>query len=104
MSWGKILGRLSGAEARCLRAPEARVHWPGQMIMQQIRIFKGLENDAAALEKEVNSWLAESGVRVLQITGNIAPQGHSTNPKVGSIAATPYTPSDILIVVLYEKP
>jgi hypothetical protein len=71
--------------------------------MQQIKIFKGLENEIAALEKQVNAWLAESGARVLQITGNVAPQSHSTDPKVGSISASPYTPSDVLLIVLYEK-
>ena len=72
--------------------------------MQQVKIFKGLEGDAAALEKQVNMWLAESGVRVVQITGNIAPQGHWTDPKAGNISNSPFTPSDILLVVLYEKP
>ena len=71
--------------------------------MQQVKIFKGLEGDVAALEKQVNAWLAESGARVLQITGNIAPQGGSTDPKAGSISASPYTASDILLIVLYEK-
>lgn len=72
--------------------------------MQQIKIFKGLENETTALEKRVNAWLAESGVRVLQMTGNIAPQGQSTDSKAGSIAASPFTASDILLVVLYETP
>jgi hypothetical protein len=71
--------------------------------MQQVRIFKGLETDVAVLEKQINAWLAESGVRVLQITGNIAPQGGPTDPKAGSIAASPYAASDVLIIVLYEK-
>jgi hypothetical protein len=71
--------------------------------MQQVRIFKGLESDVAALEKQVNGWLAESAVRVLQISGNIAPQAGATDPKAGSIAASPYAASDILLIVLYEK-
>ena len=72
--------------------------------MQQIKIFKGLENEVATLEKQVNAWLAESGVRVSQITGNISPQGVATNPKAGSISASPYPASDIMLIVLYEKP
>lgn len=76
---------------------------PGHLFMHQVKIFKGLESDAAALEKQVNAWLADSGARVLQITGNIAPQGHATDPKAGSVSASPFTPSDILLVVLYEK-
>jgi hypothetical protein len=71
--------------------------------MQQVKIFKGLEGDAAALEKQVNSWLAESGARVLQITGNIAPQSRPTDLKTGSLSISPFAPSDILLVVLYEK-
>ena len=71
--------------------------------MQQVKIFKGLESEVVVLEKQVNAWLAESGVRVLQITGNIAPQGVTTDPKAGSIAASPYAASDILLIVLYEK-
>ena len=71
--------------------------------MQQVRIFKGLESDMAVLEKQVNAWLAESGVRVLQITGNIAPQGGPTDSKAGSISASPYAASDIMLIVLYEK-
>ncbi len=72
--------------------------------MQQVKLFKGLESDSAALEKQVNNWLVDSGARVLQITANIAPQGHATDPRAGSVSAAPFTPSDILIVVLYEKP
>jgi hypothetical protein len=72
--------------------------------MQQVRIFKGLEGDIAALEKQVNTWLADSGARVLQIIGNIAPQGGPTDPKATSLSASPYAHSDILLIVLYEKP
>ena len=60
---------------------------PGRQSMQQIKIFKGLEGEIAALEKQVNTWLAESGARVLQITGNIAAQGGSTDPKASSLSA-----------------
>ena len=71
--------------------------------MQQIRIFKALEGETAQLEKQVNAWLVESGARVLQVTGNIAPQGWSMDPKSGSISASPYAASDVLLIVLYEK-
>jgi hypothetical protein len=71
--------------------------------MQQIKIFKALEGEIAQLEKQVNAWLAESGVRVLQITGNIAPQAPATDPKAASISASPYAASDILLIVLYVK-
>ena len=49
--------------------------------MQQIKIFKGIENDLSALEAEVNAWLVESDVDVINIFGNIAPQsGVASNP------------------------
>ena len=72
-------------------------------MQQQIKIFKGLEGEIGQLEKLVNAWLADSGVRVLQMTGNIAPQSSSTDPKAGSISANPHTSSDILLIILYEK-
>jgi hypothetical protein len=71
--------------------------------MQQVKIFKSLESEAAVLEKQVNAWLADTGARVLQITGNIAPQSHSADSKAGSISVSPYTASDIMLIVLYEK-
>ena len=71
--------------------------------MQQVKIFKGLESDAAVLEKQVNTWLAESGARVIQITGNIAAQGPPTGTQSTSLSPAPYAASDILLIVLYEK-
>ncbi len=70
--------------------------------MQQVKIFKGVESTLPALEKEMNDWLAASGVRVQQIIGNLAAQsGQRTEDN--SLAAYPYVASDVLIVVLYEK-
>lgn len=69
--------------------------------MHQIKIFKGLESNLGALEKEINAWLAESGARVLQIVGNLAPQSGQRN-EANSLAAYPYVASDVLLVVLYE--
>jgi len=71
--------------------------------MQQVKIFKALEGETAQLEKQVNAWLTESGARVLQITGNIAPQDRSIDSKASSISSSPYVASDILLIVLYEK-
>ena len=45
--------------------------------MQQIKIFKGVENDLVALENEVNAWLAKSQAVVKQVVGNIAPAAMS---------------------------
>ena len=66
--------------------------------MQQVKIFEVLENDLQSLEDEINAWLRESGARIISITGNIAPQSATSQPK-----ARP-APSDVLLVVLYELP
>ena len=54
--------------------------------MQQIKIFKCLENETPTFEVQVNRWLAETGVRVLNIFGNIAPQSSPTESVKGSIS------------------
>lgn len=70
--------------------------------MQQIKIFKGLESNLPAVEKEVNDWLAAEKVRVIQMFGNLAAQS-GQRTEANSLAAYPYFASDILLVVLYEK-
>ena len=72
-----------------------------QTVMQQIKIFKAFESNLAGMEKEVNAWLAESGARVLQMFGNLAPQSGERN-EANSLAAYPYVASDVLLVILYE--
>lgn len=71
--------------------------------MQQIKIFMSVESEVSQTEAEVNAWLKESGVRVLQIFGNIAPQ---TTPlgdtPGGSSGPLRFPPSDVILVVLYE--
>lgn len=64
--------------------------------MQQVKIFKTVENELSNLETEINNWLASSKARILSITGNIAPQ---TVPNPGE---TRLSHSDVLFVVLYE--
>lgn len=71
--------------------------------MHQVKIFKGVENDVATLELEVNRWLSKAtNVRVLNVFGNIAPQ--SSSPNVQGLASGGFTASDVLLVVLYEEP
>lgn len=72
--------------------------------MQQVKIFKALENDTAKLETEMNRWLKDTGFRILHIFGNIAPQSAPKEAAQGSISSSPFVPSDVLIVVLYETP
>ena len=64
--------------------------------MQQVKIFECLENEIKSLEEDINQWLRESGARIISITGNIAPQSATSQPK-----ARP-APSDVLLIVLYE--
>ena len=72
--------------------------------MQQIKIFKAIETGIPQLESQVNEWMAANKVRVIQITGNIAPQTSITDPaSPGYITKSPHGPSDVLLVVLYEK-
>ena len=63
--------------------------------MRLVKIFKSIESELWTMEKEINSWIEESGVQVVAVTGNIAPQS-------GSAAGHGFSASDILIVVLYE--
>ena len=70
--------------------------------MHQVKIFKGLESEVAILEKQINTWLANEAVRVIHISGNIAPQSPPPD-KLGSINQSPWAPSDLLVIVHYEK-
>jgi hypothetical protein len=67
--------------------------------MQQIKVFVGLESDADAFERTVNHWIKTSKARVLQITGNIAPQ--TETGKFGGLNSGGNA-SDLTLFVLYE--
>jgi hypothetical protein len=69
--------------------------------MQQVKIFKSIESELGALEKEINAWIAESKARVISVTGNIAAQSAGPIPAGGGLAS--FSSSDVLLVVLYEK-
>jgi hypothetical protein len=70
--------------------------------MYQVKIFKGIESNLAGLEKELNTWLAETNARVVQIFGNLAPLSGERN-EGNSLSAYPYVASDVMMVVLYER-
>lgn len=70
--------------------------------MQRVKIFKSIESDVSKLEQEINQWIESSGARVLNITGNIAPQTESVGGSSMSSAPTRYPPSDILVIVVYD--
>ena len=71
--------------------------------MHQIKIFKGLETDITFLEKQVNSWLFETQVRVIHMFGNISPQTAPVNAETAPISKGSFPPSDVFLVVVYEK-
>jgi len=66
--------------------------------MQQIKIFKSIESELWNLETEINTWMKDESPKVINITGNIAPQTGGSVSTSGSFSA-----SDVLIIVLYEK-
>ncbi len=63
--------------------------------MRLVKIFKSIENELWTLEKEMNTWIQESGAQVVSVTGNIAPQTSGTG-------GHGFSSSDILVIVLYE--
>ena len=67
--------------------------------MQQIKIFKGIESELGDLENRVNSWIKQSGARIVNIFGNIAPQSETHAGTLGKS----FTPSDVIVVVVYEQ-
>ena len=71
--------------------------------MQQVKIFKSLESDVTQLENEVNTWIRESGAKIVAITGNIAPQT-VTSGKGEALGKGAFPPSDVIIIVVYVKP
>ena len=65
--------------------------------MQQVKIFKSIESELSSLEDEINAWMMQKNINVINIFGNMAPQS-TTGPGMGSFSS-----SDVLVVVLYEK-
>jgi hypothetical protein len=64
--------------------------------MRKIKIFKTIENDLMATEREINNWIEKTDVEVVSVTGNIASQTPGSH--VGAHSA-----SDVLVIVLYEE-
>ncbi len=71
--------------------------------MHQIKIFKGLETDLTGVEQQVNAWLAQNSVKVINIFGNMSPQSCPTDDKNAMIAKGVFVPSDIVLIVHYER-
>ncbi len=72
--------------------------------MQQIRIFRCNDETLLDVQEEINKWLRDSGVRVIQITGNLAAPAvvsQAATRGLGGVAGR-FAHSDILMAVLYE--
>mgnify|MGYP001583089156 FL=1 len=65
--------------------------------MQQVKIFKSVDNELAEMENQINRWMRKSGARVLSINGNLTSQNGASDSPLNSFAA-----GDVLIIVLYE--
>lgn len=71
--------------------------------MQQIKIFRALEFEAESLEKRVNQWLEQSSAKIVNIFGNMAPQSASATGGDSVLGQGAHDPSDIFLVIVYEK-
>lgn len=65
--------------------------------MQQIKLFKGVDNDLPELERQVNRWIRKTGVKVLSISGNL-----SSQPATGAGPMSSFATSGVLIIVQVE--
>lgn len=66
--------------------------------MRKIKLFKGVENDLARLESEINQWLESSGAELISTSGNIAPQ------TLAPQSPDSFSASDVLVILTYEAP
>lgn len=78
--------------------------------MQQVKLFKSIETDIRELEREINTWLSQSGVKVVHMFGNISPQttkGGASSPGLMQSSAgggpRQFNASDVFLAVVYEK-
>jgi hypothetical protein len=74
---------------------------PGQeTLVHQVKLFKGIESGLGDLEAEINTWLRESGARVVSTFGNLAPQTLSPEASGGGRS---FLPSDVFLAIVYES-
>jgi len=65
--------------------------------MQQVKIFKSVDNELPEMERQINRWMRKSGARVLSINGNLSSQNSSGDGPLNSFSG-----GDVLVIVLYE--
>jgi len=66
--------------------------------MHQVRLFKGVENELREFENEINGWLQDNDVKIVNVFGNIAPQSVIGDSKLGK----KFESSDLFVVIVYE--
>jgi hypothetical protein len=71
--------------------------------MQQVKLFKGVESDLSTLENDINAWIADARVKVLEIEANIAPQTPGAAAGGGGGGGRAFAPSDVVVALLYER-
>ena len=52
------------------------------------------------MEEEINAWLSESGAKVIQMSGNIAPQTQTDTGLGGG--GSSFSSSDVILMIVYE--
>lgn len=65
--------------------------------MQKVKLFWGIVSELEALEHDINEWLGTAEVRVISLSGNVAPQTHT-----GQTGLETFPSSDVLVIVMYE--
>lgn len=70
--------------------------------MRQVKIFKGIEVELGKLEGDINAWIRQSGAQVISVTGNIAAQTVGSGSSATGLGGSPFPPSDVIIIILYE--
>lgn len=89
-------GSADGSMGYNIVCEDSFFHPIGDVHMQQVKIFKGVDTEIPDLEKQINRFIRKTGVRILSITGNLA-SAPSTGGPMNSFAA-----GDILVIVMFE--
>ena len=67
--------------------------------MQKVKIFMSVESESTEMERDINTWIENTGAKVISIQGNIAPQ----TPAAGAMMRDTFGTSDLFVIILYES-
>ncbi|MFK8113398.1 MAG: hypothetical protein AB8B91_14435 [Rubripirellula sp.] len=65
--------------------------------MQQVKMFKGVDNELDELERQINRWMRKSGAKIVSVTGNL-----SASPSAGAGPMSTFAAGDVLVILFYE--